>query len=426
MKAAERIVRQALAGVRVIDPHCHLRPEKPGAGHLDDIVLYHHVWIELVSSGMSQFEVTEAGLPHELASPAMPPFERVRRALPYLHNIANTTVGVCLRRLLNDLYDVPDLNERTLDRAYAIGEEHASDPGWQASLLPGRCGIEASITVEAGNPTAQVLTGTERVLESIADGKRSSREILQGMEQAFGREIRNADDYRESLRMVIEGLPVDRLSFVNVWPTAYLNGEGATEEAVTRILRDVREGRVLHHDDVGRFGYFGLAAILHLLMATPVRTVQLIAGAQVLPPHRAITEWGETFTRALAELAGAYGDFHFSLSTASDAFTQDLGILAKHLPNVSLAGYWWHTLYPFYIRKSLETRLDMVPLNKIVGFFSDAYHAEWCYPKLVLVKEIVGDILVERIARGWYSTDLALEIVRALFYDNPRRIYGVA
>ena len=67
----------------------------------------------------------------------------------------------------------------------------------------------------------------------------------------------------------------------------------------------------------------------------------------------------------------------------------------------------------------------MVPLNKIVGFFSDAYHSEWCYPKLRLVKEVLGDILVERVQRGWYTPALACDIVEKLLHENPKRIYGL-
>jgi hypothetical protein len=57
MSTYQQVVREALDNTKVIDPHCHLRPEKPCADNLADILLYHHVWIELVSSGMPQDEV---------------------------------------------------------------------------------------------------------------------------------------------------------------------------------------------------------------------------------------------------------------------------------------------------------------------------------------------------------------------------------
>ena len=99
--------------------------------------------------------------------------------------------------------------------------------------------------------------------------------------------------------------------------------------------------------------------------------------------------------------------------------------MAKHIPNISVAGYWWHTLYPFYIRKSIETRLDIVPASKIVAFFSDAYHCEWYWPKLRLVKQIMGEVLVDRVKRGMYDLDTALAIIPTVFHDAPKEIYGL-
>jgi hypothetical protein len=423
MEDSRRIVREALTDVRVIDPHCHLRPERPCADSLADIVLYHHAWIELVSSGMSQYEVTRAGLPHELADPEIGPFERVRRAIPYLDNIRNTSTGLYLRWILNDLYRVQKLNERNWESIYIAVQDKVADEHWQTSFLDRRCGIERSITVESDSPSERVWIGSERVLQNIADGKRSSLEILSSMEHSSGRNIDTAQDYRDHLKHTLENLPLDQLKFVNVWPTPHLSDQLATTEDVTRLLRKVKSGQTPTPAEVGGFSYFGIATVLEELERTDIRTIQLIAGAEVLPPHRSITHWDGDFCGAVARLACRFGDFRFSVSSASDAFTQDLGILAKHIPNISVLGYWWHTLYPFYIKKSLETRLDMVPANKIVGYFSDAYHAEWCYPKLKMVKRVLEDILVDRIEQEWYTIDIALDLIHKLFYQNPKEIY---
>ncbi|MCJ7736923.1 MAG: hypothetical protein MUQ10_06350 [Anaerolineae bacterium] len=425
MNEGRRIVHEALSNVRVIDPHCHLRAEKPCADSLADIVLYHHAWIELVSSGMPQHEVTRSGLPHELADPGIPPFERVRRALKYLHNIESTTTGLYLRWILHDLYGVDALTEQNLESVYGKVQDKATDEQWQTGFLEEYCGIERCITVESDSPTERVLIGNERVLQNLADGKRSSLKILASMEDSSGRSINTAQDYRDSLKKTLDKLPVQQLKFVNVWPTPYLSCELAAEEDITRTIRKVKNGQAPSPAEVGGFSYFGIVTVLEALKSTRIRTIQLIAGAEVLPPHRSITHWNSTFCGAVARLACSFEDFHFSISSASDVFTQDIGILAKHIPNISVLGYWWHTLYPFYIKKALETRLDMVPLNKIVGYFSDAYHAEWCYPKLKIVKQIVEEILTERIYRGWYTVDIATDVVRKLFYENPKAIYAL-
>jgi hypothetical protein len=375
---------------------------------------------------MDQFAVTKAGLPHELVEPQMEPLERVRRALPYLPRTENTAVGLMLRWLLRDLYGIEGLTEANVEQAASLVEERGRQASWQEELLRGRCGIEASITVERGTPCgAAVHLASEGIPINLADGKRSPGQVLAAMEQRLGREIRSAADFRSLLAKVVrEELP-DGCRFVGVWPLPYLTPLGASEAAATRALRRAREGHPLGPEELGGFSYYALISLLEELRATPVRTVQVIVGAEVLPPHRSITHWSGSFTGAMGRIANAHEEFRFNLSSASDAYTQDIAILAKHIPNVSVAGYWWHTFYPLYIRKSLETRLDMVPGNKIIAYFSDAYHAEWCYPKLRLVKEIVADVLSERVERGWYSLDLALDLVQRLFCDNAREIYGL-
>ena len=40
-----------------------------------------------------------------------------------------------------------------------------------------------------------------------------------------------------------------------------------------------------------------------------------------------------------------------------------------------------------------------------------------------MVKQIVEEILTERIEKGWYTVDIATDIVNKLFYENPKEIY---
>ncbi len=429
MTGFERTLRSEIDGVPVVDPHTHLRPNRPQADNLADILLYHHVWVELVSAGMPPTAATKAGLPHELADPGMEPIDRVRAVLPYLANIRNTTCGSMLRTILGDLYAVPggELTDANLEEVCALAAQRAREPMRGAQVLRDRCHIVSSLTVErSGGPCGEdrIARGVEQNV-NLVSGKLAPEQALEAMEADLGLELRTAEDLGAALHELGQEYSDGGLHFVGVWLLPHWSYEDATEAAVTRVIERARDGSRLSHEELSAFTCYALRSLLSGIETGPLRTIQVIVGAEVLPPHRSLTHWSPQFPGSLGRLAGEFESFQFNCSTASDLYTQDLAILAKHVPNISVAGYWWHTLYPSYIRKSVETRLDIVPANKIVAFFSDAYHAEWCYPKVKLVKRIFGDVLLDRVAQGLLTEDIALSLVRQVFYENPKRIYGV-
>lgn len=429
LRETQKKIADALKAVMVVDPHTHLNAAQPVARNLADIVLYHHVWIELVSAGMGQYEVTKAGLPHELADPQMEPMERVRRALPYLPRIRNTTVGSLLGWLLTDLYGIKGgLKSSDLEALSAEVESRGRDAAWPERFFTDVCRIEKAATVEPlGQKRFPRLSGADERLRmlNIADGKAAPRERLELMSVVLGRDVRTAANYHDFAKKLAVDPSMGSPLFIGAWMPAFFTDELAEETAVTRIIKKAWNKEPLSDAEMGSVSYFGMVAALEALRATPVRTIQLIVGAEVIPPHRSVTQWSGSFCGAAARLASRFEDFRFNLGVASDAFTQDTAVMAKHIPNVSVAGYWWHTMYPFYIRKSIETRLDIVPASKIVAFFSDAYHCEWCLPKLRLVKQIMGEVLVDRVNSGLYDLDTALSIIPTVFHDAPKEIYGL-
>jgi hypothetical protein len=428
LREIQKKVGDALEAVKVIDPHSHLDAAQPAARNLAEIVLYHHVWIELVSAGMGQYEVTRAGLPHELTDPQMDPMERVRKALPYLPRIRNTTVSMLLKWLLEVMYGVKSgLQASGLDSLAAEVDRRGKDPAWTERFFAEICKIEKAATVEkTGQKRFARLAGADERLRSlnIADGKSGPRERIQLMAGLLGRDVRTSADYRDYAAKLAVDPAMGSPLFIGAWMPGFFTDELADEKSVTRIIGKALNGEPLSQAEMGSVSYFGMVAALEALRKTKVRTIQLIVGAEVILPHRSVTQWNGNFSGAAARLASRFEDFRFNLGAASDAYTQDLAVLAKHIPNISVAGYWWHTMYPYYIRKSIETRLDIVPVNKIIAFFSDAYSCEWCYPKLRLVKQIMGEVLVDRVYRKMYDLDTALSIIPTVFYDAPKEIYG--
>jgi hypothetical protein len=334
-----------------------------------------------------------------------------------------------LRWLLADLYGVRGgLQTSGLDALAAEVERRGRDEAWPEHFFTDICRIDKAVTVEPlGQKRFARLAGADERLRSlnIADGKAGPRERLQLMSGVLGRDVRKAADYRDFAAKLAVDPSMGSPLFLGAWMPAFFTDEFAEEGAVTRIIGKAWNREPLTHTEMGSVSYFGMVAALEALRKTSVRTIQIIVGAEVIPPHRSVTQWSGSFSGAAARLASRFEDFRFNLSAASDSFTQDIAIMAKHIPNISVAGYWWHTMYPFYIRKSIETRLDIVPITKIVAFFSDAYHCEWCWPKLRLVKQIMGEVLVDRVTRGMYDLDTALSIIPTVFHDAPKEIYGL-
>lgn len=425
----EQTLRETISQAPAIDPHSHLRPDRPQAQTLADLVLYHHVWIELVSAGMPAEATSAAGLPHEVTDPGLPPLARARAALPYLPRLRNTTLGYLLRTLLEDLYGVPggELTADNLEAVAAQVEQAAAEPGRGVHVLQERCNLRRTITVEGSRVEAVAAVigrGREGVPINLLSGKQTSREMIDTFGKVLHSELQTAQEYGAAMHRLGAERAASGLQFIGIWVPPALTFPPPTLREIQAVLTRAHGNKALSPQEGGVFAGFGLRHFLEGMREGPLRTVQVIVGAEVLPPHRAVTQWSPEFPAGLSRLAGAFEDFHFNCSTASDLYTQDLGILAKHIPNISVAGYWWHTLYPHYIKKSLETRLDMVPANKIIAYFSDAYHAEWCYPKLKLVKQLLGDVLLERVQRGWYSEEIALSLVAPLLHENAASIYG--
>ena len=67
----------------------------------------------------------------------------------------------------------------------------------------------------------------------------------------------------------------------------------------------------------------------------------------------------------------------------------------------------------------------MLAANKQIGFFSDAYCAEWQYAKAVLVRKQLASVLATKVEAGQYTLDDAMSIAQTLVYEAPQKCMGV-
>jgi hypothetical protein len=77
------------------------------------------------------------------------------------------------------------------------------------------------------------------------------------------------------------------------------------------------------------------------------------------------------------------------------------------------------------MRQVMEERLDMVPVNKQVGFFSDAYCLEWTYAKARIILNQLAAVLAAKVEYGQYTRDDALAVARAILYETSYELCGM-
>ena len=78
------------------------------------------------------------------------------------------------------------------------------------------------------------------------------------------------------------------------------------------------------------------------------------------------------------------------------------------------------------MRQVMSERLDMLPANKQVGFFSDAYCLEWTYGKAILVRRQLARVLADRIDLGQYSLGESLQLAEEILYRSPQELLRLA
>jgi hypothetical protein len=105
---------------------------------------------------------------------------------------------------------------------------------------------------------------------------------------------------------------------------------------------------------------------------------------------------------------------------------QSLCTLCRELPNLSLSGYWWHNFFPSTIRQVMEERLDMLPTNRQIGFFSDAYCIEWAYAKSVMVRGELARVLASKVKAGQYDEETAVTIAHDILFETPQFLLGMS
>jgi len=428
-----------LRDLPVFDAHTHLTGGQLGARGLHDILLYHMVVSDLYSAGCpSGQRLTQ----HPTAPSDEEAHRRIEEALPYLEKTRNTSNHWGLRIILTELYEwdrpITSDNWRKLDGTV---RERASDPAWPRQLLDqlhiARTSTELSrrgsgvdddrlqYAVEWGMFTrrqwGEFDTPVYELERCWGQPPGPPAPIGHGPREDVPRPIRTVGDVHAALDHVLEVLPDDVVAMATHVSTDidyYLPSDDQMEAALAK------RATAGEHELYTYASYINEQMLARLERRRPPIVFQYSFAAEPMPFETA-TRLEQRTLRQLAEMAGRHPGLEFLCLNASRHGNQGLCSIARELPNFSLAGYWWHNFYPGSIRQIIEERLDMLPCNRQVGFFSDAYSIEWTYAKLNMVRRQLAEVLAAKINQGQYSVDEALSIAEEVLFLTPQTVLGL-
>ena len=433
-------LEEALGQLPILDVHSHLCGAKLAARGLHDVLLYHMVVSDLYAAGCpSGARLTQF--------PGWATKEeahgRIQEALPYLPHIRNTSGWWGVRLILHDLYDwkepiLPE-NWRRLDDMI---RERADDRAWPRTILQ-RVNIQRVCAEFCRRGHGVADDALQYSLEwgmfmrcqwgefdtAVYDLERTwgrppeqPMTIGGGARPANARTIRTLEDVQAAIHHYVDSIPYDLVVSTATGISTDIDYRLPGDSEMAAALK--RRGQAGPAERDIYAAYIGEAFLTELEKRSRDIVFQFSLGAEPLPFETASRISQKTLAQ-LAEIVARHPRLRFQCFVSSRHANQTLCTMCRELPNFSLAGFWWHNFFPGAICQVMTERLDMVPVNKQVGFFSDAYSVEWSYAKALLVRRQMARVLGEKVAQGQYSMDEAVGIARSVLYETPQTLNGM-
>jgi glucuronate isomerase len=413
---------EAIKELPSIDIHSQIRRNNLTAESLKEVVFYHMLQYPFRSAGVDgrKFWVDGENSFHGSGRPV----EELDSRWPV---ITNTGFAWILRLILKELYGFEgELGKEEIELLEKQHIQKNSDPSWGQKILtqanvhriytskedtgPDTMGPEFQFTLERSPEFGiyEFFSWTSR---------------FRKIEKFTGVTISSINDLRNVNQRQYDRFDWNNKKAVVWWVSSCADFTPVDESALNALIQ-----RCLNNERLSlqEEGLLEAAYIRSVCDAVRDRTkvIQLVYGTQFLTPgahpvQRAVPQFAST----LGYLFKEYEDFHFNILNGYEADEPVLCSLCLGYPNVSLGSFWWQTFYPSIMQNGWSRRLDMVPVSRLAGFFSDAYMVEWLYGRLRCTQWVLANVLAEKISQGFYTFDQSVQIARNILYDTPMVIF---
>lgn len=409
----------------LIDPHTHINPHSPASKTLADIMGYHYYTELAHSAGMPKAYIEEPGLD---------PRTKVGRLVESLTNLDNTVQVSWLVELCRKFFGF-DEERITLENWESLYDKAATkmaEPDWEDQCLQ-QSGIEqVFLTNDFDDP----LEGfdTQRYIPCLRTDDLvfhlSKPEVRTRLAKATGIEFVGGTTLRRAIGKLFEhfsskGVKACAISLPPSFAPVAVSANDA-DPALKQLLK----GEPLNTDDattVSRFVFWTLAEYCSEFKLP----FDLMIGVNRRVYPEGVFQGQDLFDQRVSliqyqALFNAFPQVKFPISVLAQISNQELVSYSWIFPNVYTNAHWWYSNIPTYIEMDTKARLQAVPRNKQVGYYSDMYKLEFAWPKFSMYRQCLSRVLAQDfvIARRW-TEEQALSLGRQVLRGNVESIFGV-
>ncbi len=417
------IILNKLKELPVLDVHSHINVDCPQASSIEDIIFYHFIRRELYSAGYSDDNYLMSDTPIE---------DRMSTFFQYLPQVENTATFWCVKKILGDLYQVPggEITQQNWRNIQQKIERNKTDPSWLQEVIK-RCQLERSLCCEKlwkkeSLERHPFLTPLYEDLNRLSFDPTRATSLDDLIIDVYGLIPDNIFSLEEYIYKYINDSIMDNISYFTAFISSEFRIDKNSSAKTNDIYKKKHSGKKLTVEErnilVNKLLYCYLSALQSF--GVPA---QFVIGAywarEGMRYGESYVETNHTFIKDLVVICKEFNQVRFSLMYASHALSQEVTILSRMLPNVSILGFWWHTLFPTFIERIIFERLEALPANKWIAIATDSYCIEWAYAKLNLVLHSLAKVLCEKIDEGYFTEKKALWIAHKILYQNSKDIY---
>jgi len=401
----EQKLLEKMSGMKVVDCHEHLPPEKNRVALPQDVftLFSHYTRLPLFTSGLSEEEKKQI---HDQKIPLEKRWSIFR---PHLNNIRFCSYTRASFIAAREVYGFDDINDRNYKEiSKAVSEMNKK--GIYKKILSDMCNIEIVLTQCSSTEVEAPLVPVMNVRHLINIHEKSQ---LEEISKQFDMKVNCLDDYlnlcRKQLKIWVEEGTVG----IKYWS---YHGEEPdrkkAEDCFTRILHGEDFANTSLNFDLKNFlihHIYDMAAEMDLVVAL----------------HSGVwNDFRDSDPRHMTRWAAWHPDTRFDLYHLGMPEVRAAVMVGAMFPNVWLNLCWTHIISEEMTCSGINEIIDLVPINKILAFGGDYGNpVEKVVGHLRMAKENIARVLAMRIDRGRMDFNDAEELIRLWFWENPFKLY---